>query len=172
MTRRAVRVGLEAGLHVALLGLVVWATGQPFVFPSLGPTAFALVSSRKNVSAREVLGGHLCGVIAGLAAYHAVASGLEITDPLAPFSAGGLRLAASAALSVALTAAAMVATRTVHPPACATTLIVSLGVLSGLAEAGIILAAVALMYGGHRLWERAGRGDQRASAGEGRGRGG
>ena len=91
----------------------------------------------------------LGGVAAGLLAYHALAPGLAITDTLGPLSEGGLRLAASGALSVALTAGAMVRLRAVHGPACATTLIVALGVLPGLREAVVIVAAVAGMYGAH-----------------------
>ena len=146
---RALGVGVEAGLQVALLGGVLWATGLPFVFPSLGPTAFVLATRPGTAPAREVLGGHLCGVAAGLIAYHALAPGLAITDTLGPLSEGGLRLAASGALSVALTAGAMVRLRAVHGPACATTLIVALGVLPGLREAAVIVAAVAGMYGTH-----------------------
>lgn len=146
---RALRVGVEAGLQVALLGGALWATGLPFVFPSLGPTAFVLATRSGTAPAREVLGGHLCGVAAGLLAYHTLAPGLALTDALGPLSEGGLRLAASGALSVALTAGAMVRLRAVHGPACATTLIVALGVLPGLREAVVILAAVAGMYGAH-----------------------
>lgn len=155
MRKKAVRVGLEAGLYVALLGLIVWAVGRPFIFPSLGPTAFTLARRPGEHSARQVLGGHLCGVLAGLLVYHTVASGLAVTTVHAPLSMSSLWIAASGALSVVLTAGGMIATRTVHAPACATTLIISLGVLSSLVEGGIIVAAVALLYGAHRLlrWE-------------------
>jgi len=39
-----VRTGtsLYAGLLFTLLGGIAWASGQPFIFPSLGPTAFVL----------------------------------------------------------------------------------------------------------------------------------
>lgn len=151
-TRSALRVGAAVGVQVALLGGVLWATGLPFVFPSLGPTAFVLAT--RPTTAREVLGGHACGVAAGLLAYHALAPGVAVTDALVPLSIDGLRLASSAALSVALTAGAMVGTRSVHGPACATTLIVALGVLPGLREAAVILAAVALMYGAHAAARR------------------
>lgn len=41
----------------------------------------------------------------------------------------------------------MIATKTVHSPACATTLIVSLGVLSRPVDGVIIMGAVTLLYG-------------------------
>ena len=54
----------------------------------------------------------------------------------------------------------MIATDTIHPPPCATTLIVSLGLLSTPTRVGIIVASVVLLVGFHgavlrgfdRLW--------------------
>jgi len=40
--RRRLGTSLYAGLFFTVLGLVAWATRQPFVFPSLGPSAFVL----------------------------------------------------------------------------------------------------------------------------------
>jgi CBS-domain-containing membrane protein len=151
MVKRAFRVSLKTALHVALLGLLVWIAGRPFIFPSLGPTAFALALHPQQNTARQVLGGHLCGVLAGLLVYHTFAAGLIVTTVHAPFSTGSLWLAASGAVSVALTAASMLLTRTVHAPACATTLIISLGLLPSFAEGGIIMVAVALLYSVHCL---------------------
>ena len=151
MTKKTLRVSLEAGLYVSLLGFIVWATGRPFIFPSLGPTAFALALRPGEHTARQVLGGHLCGVIGGLLVYHTVAPGLAVTAVHLPFSTSSLWITASGALSVALTAGGMLLTRTVHAPACATTLIISLGLLSSLVEGGIIVVAVSLLYGVHCL---------------------
>jgi CBS-domain-containing membrane protein len=67
----------------------------------------------------------------------------------AAFSAGGIRLAASATASIVLTSWALIATETIHPPACATTLIVSLGLLSTPIRVGIIVASVVLLVGFH-----------------------
>ena len=151
MEQRVVRVSIAAGALIALLGLIAWLTGRPFIFPSLGPTALALTLYPSENRARAVLGGHLCGVIAGLLAYHIFASGLMVTAPYPPISASGLWLALSGALSVSLTAASMLITRTVHAPACATTLIISLGLLPGILDGGIIMMAVIVLYGAHSL---------------------
>jgi hypothetical protein len=67
----------------------------------------------------------------------------------AAFSAGGIRLAASATASIVLTSWALIATETIHPPACATTLIVWLGLLSTPTRVGIIVASVVLLVGFH-----------------------
>lgn len=70
-TTRALAVGLYAGLLLVLLATVAWATGRPFVFPSLGPSAYALATDGEGrLSARRVIGGHAVGVVAGLTAYH------------------------------------------------------------------------------------------------------
>lgn len=148
-TRRILRISLDAAMHVALLGSIVWMTGHPFIFPSLGPTAFALALHPHEHTAWPVIGGHFWGIVSGLTVYTCVASGLAVTGEYAPFSEAGLWLALSGSLSVALTAIAMLATRSVHAPACATTLIISLGLLPTLTEGAIILVSVTLLYGVH-----------------------
>ncbi|ELY64831.1 hypothetical protein C492_04845 [Natronococcus jeotgali DSM 18795] len=58
-----------------------------------------------------------------------------------------------------LTVGGMLATDTRHPPACATTLIVSLGLLSTFREGVLMIVAVVLLVAAHRLLlatERAG----------------
>ncbi len=64
----------------------------------------------------------------------------------APFSAtlDGHRVLA-AAIALALTAALTIAARSEHPPAAATTLIVSLGIMPWLADYLIIMFAVAAL---------------------------
>ena len=60
--------------------------------------------------------------------------------------------------SILLPSWAMIATDTIHPPACAMTLIVSLGLLSTPTRVGIIVASVVLLVGFHgavlRLFDR------------------
>lgn len=68
----------------------------------------------------------------------------------APLSLAGAWLAASATVAVAVTTTGMHATDLRHPPACATTLIVALGLLSGLTDVLIIVLAVALLAALHR----------------------
>lgn len=87
----------------------------------------------------------------GLAAYLLFATGISMTGTTDPGSLEGLRLAASGVVATTLTAGGMLATDTRHPPACATTLIVSLGLLSTLLEGAIIILAVVLLVVTHRL---------------------
>ncbi|MFC6863542.1 HPP family protein [Halomicroarcula sp. GCM10025817] len=137
----------RAGALLSVLGAVVWLTGLPFLFPSLGPTAylFATRPAAPASAARRVVGGHAVGVGAGLLAAHAVAGGVAVTASMAPGAPGTLRLAASGVVAVVLTTAGMRATDTGHAPACATTLIVGLGILPSLREGVIILLAVGVL---------------------------
>jgi len=154
--RRRAGTSLYAGVLFTVLGVIAWATGQPFVFPSLGPSAFVLAFDRQYDRTRgyRIVGSHLIGGIAGLLAWVVVGSGVAITATPPPFSIEGFRLAASATLSIVLTSWAMIATEAVHPPACATTLIVSLGLLSTPLRVAIIVGSVSILvlfHGGIRL---------------------
>ncbi len=132
-------------------GVAAWLTGQPLIFPSLGPTAFALVFDRRENDARQVIGSHLIGVVGGLIAYHTLAQGLTLAALRPAFSVDGLRIVASGVISIGLTTLAMVALRLSHAPACATTLIVSLGVLPAITDGILIMVAVIGMFLIHRL---------------------
>lgn len=146
--RRAAGRSVHAGLLFAVLGLLAWATGRPFVFPSLGPSAFVLATDRPGDRPRpaRVVGGHAVGAVAGLLAYALLAGDASLAAVPPPRSPAGLRLAASGTLALALTSGGMVVTDTVHPPACATTLIVALGILSTpLGVATIVVSVVGLV---------------------------
>jgi len=148
----------HAGALLAALGAVVWLSGLPFLFPSLGPTAylFATQPSARQSSARRVVGGHAIGIVAGLVAYHAVAGDIVITASMGAASMAGLRLAASGVVAVALTTAGMLLTDTGHAPACATTLIVGLGILSAPLQGVIMLLAVLVLVVEQALLTRLG----------------
>ena len=151
MDRRHIGTSLYAGSLFAVLGAVAWATGQPFVFPSLGPSAFILAFERRGerTRAHRVVGSHLVGGVAGFLAHSLLASGISLTPAAEPLSAAGLALALSGMVSVVLTTWGMIATGTVHAPACATTLIVSLGLLSTPLQVGIIVSSVVVLVGFH-----------------------
>jgi hypothetical protein len=144
---------LHTGFLVAVLGAFAWMTGFPVLFPSLGPSAFVLAMFPESEASdtRRVVGSHAIGVVAGLLAYSVFAAGLTMATPVAPLSVPGLRLAASSGVAVFLTVAGMLLFRVRHPPACATTLIVSLGLLSTLVEGVTILAAVLALVAVQRL---------------------
>jgi CBS-domain-containing membrane protein len=142
-----IATSLHTGLLIAVVGAVAWATGLPALFPSLGPSAFVLATFPESEASdpRRVVGSHAIGVAAGLAAYHLVASGIVVTGQIAPLSLVGLRLAVSGVGAIVLTVAGMLSFGVRHPPACATTLIVALGLLPTFFEGALIVAAVAVL---------------------------
>ena len=148
---RAFVTGVHAAGLFCVLGVLAWVSGEPFVFPSLGPTAFVLAFGGVDRARRRVVGGHAVGAVAGLLAYTVLAGDVTLTAGFASASVDGARLAASGTLSVALTAWGMLALDAVHPPACATTLIVSLGLLATPLAVAIIVASVAVLLGAHEL---------------------
>ncbi len=148
-----IATSLHTGLLIAVVGAVAWATGLPALFPSLGPSAFVLATFPESEASdpRRVIGSHAVGVVAGLAAYHLVASGGVVTGHIAPLSLDGLRLAVSGVGAIVLTVAGMLQFGVRHPPACATTLIVALGLLPTLFEGALIVVAVAVLIAVQRV---------------------
>ena len=140
----AVYVCVNGFITIGLLGLLALLTGSPFVLPSLGPTAYLFFFSplSESSSPRNTILGHAIGLICGYGAYAlAVASSPPFgTNP----GVHGPRLLA-AALSLSATGALMALLRVSHPPAGATTLIVSLGIISQPKELVIIEVAVILL---------------------------
>jgi len=149
--RHAVRTALHAGVLLSVTGVVPWATGTPFVFPSLGPTAYLLATQRTRYRGRlaDVAVAHLLGVVAGLVAYHLLAGGVVVTAELAAGSAALGRVVASGVVALMVTSAGMLGVDAVHPPACATTLIVALGLLPTVFEGGLIVGAVCVLVATH-----------------------
>ena len=153
MRRHRIGTSLYAGVLFVVLGTLAWASGQPFIFPSLGPSAFILAFQRggDRTDLASVVVSHLIGGVAGLVAYSLLASGVSLVADPAAFSMAGLRLVASATLSIIATSWGMIATDTVHAPACATTLIVSLGLLSTPLQVAIIVVGVGVLVAFHAL---------------------
>ena len=131
-------------VSIAIMAAVATVTRAPFVFPSLGPTAFLLfyTPTAPAASPRNALGGHLIGCLAGYLAL--VAFGLTHRGPALALGLDWNNVGA-AAVSLGLTSGAMVWCRVPHPPAGATTLIVSLGILREPWQLAVLMIAVALL---------------------------
>ncbi len=148
--RRAGRLGggaYASALCLAVLvasGLVGLLVSQPFLFPSLGPTVMLFFETPRSPASapRNTLLGHGVAILAGVTCLWAF--GLADDAPVTEQGVTGARIAA-AGLSVALTALALKLLSAPHPPAGATTLIVSLGVLTATAELATMALAVALV---------------------------
>lgn len=133
-------------LSIALMSVAAVVTGQAFIFPSLGPTAFLLFYTPTLPAAcpRNTIFGHAIGVAAGYLAL--VIFGLTEAAPALATEVTWPRVGA-AAVSLGLTSGFMVWFKVPHPPAGATTLIVSLGILKTPAQLTVLMIAVVLMVG-------------------------
>jgi CBS-domain-containing membrane protein len=131
-------------ITIAILAALAWATHAPFVFPSLGPTAFLFffVPTSPTSSPRHTLYGHAIGIVCGYVAL--LLTGLAHAPPALATGVDLARVVA-AALSLASTGALMILLKAAHPPAGATTLIVSLGIVTRPLYLGLILLAVGLL---------------------------
>lgn len=140
---RAVYCGLNSFVSLGLMASIAFGTHAPFVFPSLGPTAFLLFYTPRDASASpyNTLVGHLIGVLAGWFAL-AVTGLLDVPPNLEHVT--GARVLAGA-ISLGLTCGLMPVFRAEHPPAGATTLIVALGLLRTPAHLAVLVFAVLII---------------------------
>ena len=131
-----ITIGLLAGLGML--------TRTPFIFPSLGPTAFLFffTPTSPTASPRHTIYGHAIGIACGWGSLWLC--GLASAPPAMVTGVDSHRILA-AALSLSLTGALMILFKAAHPPAGATTLIVSLGIVSKPFYLLVIEIAVALL---------------------------
>lgn len=137
-------VFINGFITIALLAAVAMVTRTPFVFPSLGPTAFLFffMPMAATASPRNTIVGHAIGIACGYGAL--MVFGLEHASPAMATGVDVPRIGA-AALSLAATGALMILTKAAHPPAGATTLIISLGIVSQPVHLLAIEVAVVLL---------------------------
>ena len=131
-------------IALAVSGLAAYLTKQPLLFPSLGPAALLFFEQPMNAgsSPRNTLIGHLVAVLAG--ALCLAVFGL-LDEPSIPVEGVTPARIGAAALSLALTGAVLLLLRASHPPAGATVLIVSLGLLTKPSEMAMIVVGVAIL---------------------------
>lgn len=142
---RAVYCGTNSFLSMAIMAGLAYATHAPFIFPSLGPTAFLLFYAPRtaNASPYNTVVGHLVGLFSGYFAL--VVTGLTSAAPNLEHVTGERVLAAAIALG--LTCGLMPLLGAAHPPAGATTLIIALGLIRTPEDLAIMTAAVVVIVG-------------------------
>lgn len=131
---------------IAILAVVAMLSRTPFVFPSLGPTAILLFYTplSPTASPRHTIYGHAIGILCGYGSLLLV--GLHHAAPATVAGVDSGRILA-AALSLASTSAVMILLKAAHPPAGATTLIISLGIVTKPTYLVVIEIAVILLVG-------------------------
>lgn len=131
-------------ISIGLMSILAVITHSPFVFPSLGPTAFLFfyTPTAPSASPRNTIIGHAVGVLAGY--FSLVVTGLTLAGPALVVGVSWPRVIA-AALALGLTASLMVLLKSPHPPAGATTLIIALGILTKPWQLVLLMVAVVLL---------------------------
>src|SRR5215468_6266541 len=116
----------------------------PFIFPTLGAIAFLVffTPTTPAASPRNALCGHAVALVCGYAALWV--TGLHHAGPAVVTQLSWARILA-AALSLATTGALMIRLNVPHPPAAASTLIVSLGLVTKPEYLVILQVGVALL---------------------------
>lgn len=131
-------------IAIAIMSGLAMLTGTTFIFPSLGPTAVLLFYSPLTppASPRHCILGHAIGIVCGygslllVSEYHSLPATVEGVHPARILGA---------ALSLALTGSLMILLKAAHPPAAATTLIISLGIVIQPFSLVVIEIAVVLL---------------------------
>lgn len=123
----SVWVPLVSGILILVAGAMTLATGKPWLFAGLGPTAVMLAASPSHPTTRfhSIVLGHavaiVCAWLAVLLLGAGTSAGLLSGQPSVA------RIWASA-FAVAVTVLIQPSIRAYHPPAAATALLVTLGV--------------------------------------------
>jgi hypothetical protein len=140
----AIYAASAGAVAIAISGLAAHLLRQPLLFPSLGPSVFLFFEAPLNpqASPRNTLVGHGVALLAGyvsLAIFGLLAAPSVLEAGVTPPRIG------AAALSILITMALLILLSSPHPPAGATTLIVSLGLLTTPAQLAAMAAGVVLL---------------------------
>lgn len=136
---------LVAGALMLLVGILGYLLGQPWLFPSLGPTAWFLAERPDQPGSRpySVIVGHFIGLLAGFVSV-ALFHGASAPPVLSSHELTLLRIL-STAFALFLTVLVTAWLRASHPPAGATTMLVALGTFSTLSDALIVMSGVVML---------------------------
>lgn len=136
---------LGEGALLLVVAAAGWATGQPLIFASLGPTAYELIEKPRDRSARayNIIVGHFVGLGSGFLAlyltnaWHAPMVGETSAVPAERMWA--------AVLAAVITTLGTLLLRAAQPAAVATALLVALGSMQAPRDAIVIMAAVLII---------------------------
>jgi len=137
-----------AGGLMLLIGAIALVARHPWIFPSLGPTAFlqAEYPHHRTADIYHVVVGHVLGMISGFLAVGLL--GAMNTPPAVAGAPLSLARLGAVAFAVTTTMLLQLLLRASHPPAVSTTLLIALGAFDVSMHAaativtGVILLAV------------------------------
>jgi CBS-domain-containing membrane protein len=136
---------LASGFLILVVGLLGLVFNRPWLFASLGPTAFQLTEYPELKSSRlyNVMAGHYVGLALGFAAV-ALMHSWGAPKVLATHDLTAVRVW-TAVIAMVLTSGIIVLLRASHPPAGATALLVALGTFSTWSDVISVLIGVAVV---------------------------
>ena len=136
---RSVFAFASVTVAIGIISTLAICTRQPLVFPSLGATAFLLFSqpSAAASSPRNVTLSHGSAIIIGWGSYWLSGCFFGFDSPTTQ--------AVAAAVSLGAVSAWMIAANIPHPPAAATALIVSLGLIVQWEQLIAVMAGVVML---------------------------
>jgi CBS domain-containing membrane protein len=135
---------INSGISIGLMSIIAYFTHSPFIFPSLGPTAFLFFYRPRSPAAtpRSAILGHSIGAAVGYVSL--LITGLTQTQTALQTGVTGPRIVA-VTLALSLTVGLMVLLRAPHPPGAATALIVALGLFQQPWQLPLLVVAVGLL---------------------------
>lgn len=135
---------LGEGLLIVIVALAGWATQQPLIFASLGPTAYELIETphRRSAEPYSLVVGHLVGVGAGYLALFV--TGAWHAAPVSQ-TAFPLDRVWCTCLAAAVTVFVNLLIKASQPAATATSLLIAAGLMQARKDAAVIMCAVLLM---------------------------
>lgn len=136
-----------SGLVIGAIGSFAISVDEPWLFPSLGPTVFiqAVTPGASGARVWNTIVGHAIGLVAGFVALFAFAA--QNTPAVMSSEIMSMQRVAATALAVSVTVGLQLALGAEHPPAAATTMLVTLGGLKpnwstvSIVTIGVLLAA-------------------------------
>ena len=136
---------ITGALLIFLVGMLGLAAHRPWIFASLGPTAYLHAENPEHKSARfyNTVVGHLIALGSGFFALW-ILDAWTAPDVMATGHLTMLRVGAST-IAIGLTVLLVLVLRASHQPAGATTLLVALGTFQTMNDAMVVIVGVLLI---------------------------
>lgn len=120
---------INGGLSILTIGFIAWLTDLPLMFPALGPSTFILFSMPMTPAAapRNVIVGHWVCLVIGYVVW--LSMSFLSGEPVSA-QTGGWPVFCSASIALAISCLLLVLLSCPHPPACAGSLMISIGAIT------------------------------------------
>ena len=137
----AVVTAIHAGLAILLIGVFAWLTNLPLVFTTLGPSAFIFFATplSRDASPRNAILAHAFGLAIGWTVWNL---SLFLSSGTINLQTDHFVILCSATTALSLTALLLIHFSCTHPPACASSLVVALGLVTHWQEVALMMGVI------------------------------